>query len=132
MVQPLLNHFRWSDKSLISLNSLLFFCCSTASCLCGSTHHADGEVVVDDAVRHRVAALILVGRGDVDLPAVQHHLGAVLDVPHDLQQALTLVACSPRRRRPRAPLFNNQRNLICSQLRSTKPPAFALLRIVQT
>lgn len=57
-----------------------------------ATHHANREVVVDDAVRHRVAPLVLVGGRDVDLPAVQHYLATVLDVTQDLEQALALVA----------------------------------------
>lgn len=61
------------------------------------THHSDGEVVVHNAIRHRVASLVLVRGRDVNLPAIQHHLRAVLDVPHDLQQALALVACRKRR-----------------------------------
>lgn len=61
------------------------------------THHSDGEVVVDDAVRHRVPSLVLVCGRDIDLPAVQHQLGAVLDVPHYLQEALALVTSGRRR-----------------------------------
>lgn len=55
------------------------------------THHPDGEVVVDDAVRYRVSSLLLIRRSHVDFPAVQHHLGAVLDVPQDLEETLALV-----------------------------------------
>ena len=55
------------------------------------THHSDGEVVVDYAVRHRVPSLVLICGCDIDLPAIQHQLRAVLDVPHYLQEALALV-----------------------------------------
>ena len=61
------------------------------------THHSDGEVVVYNAVRHQVPPLLLVRGRDVDLPAVQPQLRAVLDVPQDLQETLALV--SSRRRR---------------------------------
>lgn len=58
---------------------------------CWAPHHADGEVVVDDAVGDGVALLLLVVGDDVDVPAVQRHLGAVFDVPEELQQAAALV-----------------------------------------
>lgn len=56
------------------------------------THHSDGEVVVYNTVRHRVPSLILVCGCDINFPAIQHHLRTVLDVPHYLQEALTLIA----------------------------------------
>ena len=64
--------------------------------MCGVPYHSYGEVVVDDAVWHRVALLLLVFGDDVDVPAVQHQLDAVLDVPQGLQHATPLVACRGR------------------------------------
>lgn len=55
------------------------------------SYHSDGEVVVDDAVGDGVSFLLFVIRDDVDVPAVQHHLCAVLDVPQELQQAATFI-----------------------------------------
>lgn len=86
----------------------MFFCLDPVRPM-RPTHHSDGEVVVHDAVRHRVASLVLVCGRDVDLPAIQHHLRAVLDVPHDLQQALALVACRKRRN-------TRDRFVVCSVL----------------
>lgn len=63
------------------------------------THHSDGEVVVHDAVRHRIPSLLLVGRRDINLPAIQHHLGAVLHVPQDFKKAFALVASEQQERR---------------------------------
>lgn len=63
-----------------------------------STHHSDGEVVVHDTVRHRVPSLVLVCGRDIDLPAIQHHLRAVFDVSHYLQEALALVASGRRKK----------------------------------
>lgn len=59
---------------------------------CCATHHSDGEVVVDNAVRHQVPSLLLICGCDVDLPAIQHHLWTVLHVTQDLQEALAFVA----------------------------------------
>lgn len=56
-------------------------------------YHSNREVIVDDAVGDRVALLLLVIGDDVYVPAVQHHLCAVLDVTEELQQAATLVTC---------------------------------------
>lgn len=56
------------------------------------THHSYGEVVVHNAVRHRVPSLLLVSRCHIDLPAIQHHLCAVLNVPKDLQEVFALIA----------------------------------------
>lgn len=56
-------------------------------------YHSDREVVVDDAVGDGVSLLLLVVGDDVYVPAVQHHLSAVLDVPEELHQAAALVTC---------------------------------------
>ncbi len=56
-------------------------------------YHSNREVVVDNAVGDRVSLLLLVIRDDIDVPAVQHHLYAVLNVPEKLQQAAPLIAC---------------------------------------
>ena len=65
----------------------------------GLTHHANGEVVVDDAVGRLVSGLLAVQGSYVDPPAVQRHLSARLDVPQDLQQALALIAFRSQRER---------------------------------
>lgn len=57
------------------------------------SYHTNGEVVVDDAVGDRISLLLLVVGHDVDVPAVQHHLCAVLDVPKELQQTAAFVTC---------------------------------------
>lgn len=57
------------------------------------TYHSNREVVVDDAVGNRISLLLLVVRDDVYIPAVQHHLSAMLNVPKDLHQATTLITC---------------------------------------
>lgn len=56
------------------------------------THHSNREVIVYNAVRHRVPSLLLVCGCDIYLPAIQQHLCTVLDVLQDLQEALALIA----------------------------------------
>ena len=68
-------------------------CLARGACEAFLTYHSYGEVVVDDAVGDWVALLLLVFGDDVDVPAVQHQLDAVLDVPQGLQHAAPLVAC---------------------------------------
>lgn len=58
-----------------------------------SPYHSNREIVVDDAVGDRVSLLLLVIGDNIYVPAVQHHLCAVLDVPEELQQASALVTC---------------------------------------
>lgn len=61
------------------------------------THNSDGEVVVDDLVRHRVALLLVLVRGDLHAPAVHQHHRTALDVLQDATQVLPVVACRGRR-----------------------------------
>lgn len=57
-----------------------------------STYHSNGKVVVYNAVRHWVPSLFLVCGCDINLPAIQHHLCTVLNVPQDLKEAFALIA----------------------------------------
>lgn len=61
------------------------------------THDSDGEVVVDDLVRHGVALLLVPVRGDLHAPAVHQHHRTALDVFQDAAQVLPVVACGGRR-----------------------------------
>lgn len=77
--------FKFPFLNIKNLNKLILIYSSP-------TYHSDGEVVVYNAVRHRVPSLLLVRGRHIDLPAIQHHLGTVLDVAQYLKEALALVA----------------------------------------
>lgn len=57
-----------------------------------SAYHSNGEVVIDNAVWHRVSFFLLVIRGNVNGPSVQHHLTTVLNVPEELEKIASFVA----------------------------------------
>ena len=57
------------------------------------THHADGEIVVHDVVWDLVSILHLLSGDDFQMPAVQHHQGALLDVLQDFCQAAPFITC---------------------------------------
>lgn len=57
------------------------------------THHTDGEIVVHDVVRDLVSVLHLLSGDDFQMPAVQHHQGALLDVLQDFCQAAPFITC---------------------------------------
>lgn len=67
----------------------MYLCTLLSQC---STYHSNGKVVVYNAVRHWVPSLFLVCGCDINLPAIQHHLCTVLNVPQDLKEAFALIA----------------------------------------
>jgi hypothetical protein len=46
----------------------------------GKSYHANGEVIIDDTVRHWVSLLIFVIRDDFKFPPVQHDFCAAFNV----------------------------------------------------
>lgn len=63
-----------------------------------NSHHSDGKVIVHYAVGYRISLLLLIIRDNVDVPAVKHHLGAVLDIPEELKQTASFIACQSQHR----------------------------------
>ena len=57
------------------------------------THHTDGEIVVHDVVWDLVSIINLLSGDDFQMPAVQHHQGALLDVLQDFCQAAPFITC---------------------------------------
>lgn len=66
----------------------------TSSCAthCWETHHSDGEVVVDDFIRHGVSLLLILIGDDLHAPAVHRHRGASLDLLQDATQIFAVVS----------------------------------------
>lgn len=57
------------------------------------THHTNGEIVVHDVVRNLISILHLLSGDDFQMPAVQHHQGALFDVLQDFCQAAPFITC---------------------------------------
>lgn len=57
------------------------------------THHTNGEVVVHDVIWDLVPVLHLLSGDDFQVPAIQHHQGALLNFLQDFCQASPFIAC---------------------------------------